>query len=63
MAEEVTVIIDDDGIRVETAGFVGKACKDVTRALAEALGTVTDSVDKPELYHSHLPNNIINRQD
>ena len=49
--QTITVTISPDAsVRVETTGFVGKACKDATAALESALGVVSSDASKPE-YH------------
>ena len=43
--------IDLDGnTNIEAQGFNGKGCKDSTKAIEQALGTVTNVKQKPEFY-------------
>jgi len=46
---EVTVF-PDGSTKVETKGFVGKACQDATRQLEQAMGNTTGEKKKPEFY-------------
>ena len=47
MAETITIDIDSDGnIRVEGHDFVGSLCKDLTREIEAALGTVVKETKK-----------------
>jgi hypothetical protein len=56
----VTISPDGTSVKVEAEGYVGESCKDATQLLIEALGTMTDDQDKPELYHSWLPGSVAN---
>jgi hypothetical protein len=53
MEEQVIVTIFKDGrVKVEVNGVVGGACKDITKAITDALsGNIVSSVDKPEMYY------------
>lgn len=49
--KEIIVEIGPKGeVKIEAVGFVGNECKAITAALEEALGTVTDTVEKPEFH-------------
>jgi uncharacterized protein YuzE len=51
MAQEIFIDIDEQGnVKIEAAGFEGTACKDMTKAIEDALGEVTSVKKKPE-YH------------
>lgn len=39
---------DEDNVILEVVGAKGKACKDMTREIEKALGSVKESVNKPE---------------
>lgn len=39
--EVLVTVAQDGGVQIETSGFSGSGCKDVTKALEKALGTVT----------------------
>lgn len=46
----IRVTIDKQAkIKVDAEGFTGTSCKNATKVL-EDLGTVTETVDKPDLY-------------
>ena len=51
MKRTIEIVVSPTGeIRIEAVGFVGSSCKEATKALEEALGTMTASQTKPE-YH------------
>lgn len=51
MGEQIIIVVSPDGTtKVETKGFQGSTCKDATKALEQALGTVESETLKPE-YH------------
>jgi hypothetical protein len=51
MKRSLEIIVSPTGeIQIEAVGFVGSACKEATKALEEALGTLKSSQTKPE-YH------------
>jgi hypothetical protein len=54
MAEMVTIVVSKDGktVQVEAHGFTGGECKDVTRGIEQALGTVTSEEHKPEFHEA-----------
>jgi hypothetical protein len=39
--KEITITFENGSSKIETKGFRGGECKDATKALKEALGTVT----------------------
>ena len=50
----IEVIVDTKGgVSMETKGFAGSGCREVTKALERALGMVTSDRDTPEI---HLAN-------
>jgi len=51
-AREVIVTISPDGekVEVDAIGFVGGACKDFTKNIISALGTVQEEKKKPEFF-------------
>jgi hypothetical protein len=49
--KKIEVVITPSGeVTVETSGFKGKACQDVTAQLNRALGSVVSETKKPEFY-------------
>lgn len=47
----IIITVDPAGnTKIETAGFKGKACKDVTAVFEKGMGTVTKTTNKPEMY-------------
>jgi hypothetical protein len=54
MAEMVTIVVSKDGktVQVEAHGFTGGECKDLTRGIEAALGTVTSEETKPEFHEA-----------
>jgi len=49
--ERITVEITKEGtVTVSTSGFKGNACRDVTRAMEEALGRIKSDENTPEFY-------------
>lgn len=61
--EEIKVVIDADAnVTVSVAGVKGKSCKDLTRQLEAALGTVTKDELTREAYEQPARNQIINRR-
>jgi len=49
----ITIEIDAEGnVKVEAHGYKGTGCKDATKAIEAALGTVTEDKDKAELYQN-----------
>ncbi len=60
MKRTIEIIVSPTGeIHIEGVGFIGASCKEATRALEEALGTVERSLTKPEYYQQ---NQRINQQ-
>lgn len=54
----VTITIDEEGDqKVETAGYQGKGCQAVLDVFARAVGTVTETVHKPEFTKPALNTN------
>lgn len=50
--KEVIVTISPDGtITIDINGMKGPACRDITKALSDALGIQVFAQDKPEMYH------------
>lgn len=50
---QIKIHIDAEGqITVDTAGYKGASCREATRAIEEALGTVNNETMKPEYYMS-----------
>lgn len=45
---EIKVIIENGTAKVETTGFVGKACQDATAELEKAMGLTTSDTKTPE---------------
>lgn len=39
-------------VKIDVNGVTGTACKDLTKAIEGALGTVAEVEDKPELYQT-----------
>lgn len=54
MSKTITVVIENGSAKIETDGFVGKACADATAALEQAMGVVTDEVKKPEFHQREV---------
>jgi len=49
----IDMVIEKDGtFTITTSGYDGSACKDATKALEAALGTVTEDTATPEMYHT-----------
>ena len=60
--KQIIVTIDLDGnATVEAVGFNGKGCKDATKAIEEAVGTVTNVKQKPEFYRQEVQTDVRNR--
>jgi len=60
--KQIIVTIDLDGnAKVEAVGFNGKGCKDATKAIEEAVGTVTNVKQKPEFYRQEVQTDVRNR--
>lgn len=38
-------------ITVDANGFEGVSCRDATKVLLNALGTVVEEIEKPEMFH------------
>lgn len=53
MEERVIVTIKKDGtVKIEVNGVQGASCKDITKAITDALaGNIVQSQDKPEMYY------------
>ncbi len=51
---EVIVTISPDGgkVEVDAIGFVGSACKDFTKNIISALGTVQEEKKKPAFFET-----------
>ena len=52
MAREIVFTIGGGKVELEVNGCTGEACKEHSRSYEQALGTVTKSEDKPEMYES-----------
>lgn len=57
MTKRIKIVIPRKGIstnsaqvKVEAEGFNGVGCKAVTEAFQKAIGSVVETVDKPEMY-------------
>lgn len=56
--KEIKVHIAKDGaVKIETSGFTGEACKDATKALEKALGTVDNRKYTDEYYTQNTATN------
>lgn len=54
----ITLIVDNKGgIKISVDGVKGQACKDVTKSLEKALGTVQDDQKTSEFYQQPQANN------
>lgn len=51
---EITVTIQKGKAVIETRGFVGTACKDATKDLERAMGTVTSDTPTPEMHNREV---------
>ncbi len=50
--KKIKVVVDKEGrTEISTSGFSGTACKDVTKNLEKALGTVTKDTNTQEFYN------------
>jgi len=55
--QQITIRIKKNGsTTVETEGFQGGECKEITKELLEQLGNVTDEKLKAEFYETPLTN-------
>ena len=52
MKKIIVTIAPDGSTKVETKGYVGKACQDATRQIEQALGAVVSDTKKPEFYQT-----------
>lgn len=50
----ITVTIEGGKAKVETAGFVGKACENATADLERAMGTTTTNTHTPEWHQKEV---------
>lgn len=49
--EEIIIDVAPDGTtKITTKGFKGKSCKEATKAIEEALGTVVNDIPTPEMH-------------
>jgi hypothetical protein len=53
MHPTINVVIDEDGATtVSVEGCAGPACKDLTRAIEQALGTLTEDTHTPDFHRA-----------
>lgn len=53
--DKVTITIAPDGTpKIEVNGVKGKACKDITKTVERALGSVVSDKETPEMYEKEL---------
>lgn len=51
MQKTIEIVIDPTGAaRLQTKGFAGTACRDASRLLEQALGTVSSDTPTAEMY-------------
>ena len=52
--KSVKLTVGKDGsVKIETSGFTGGTCKEVTEQLKKGLGVVTQETEKPEFYEQN----------
>ena len=53
MQKTIEIVIDPTGVaRLQTKGFAGPACRDASRLLEQALGTVGSDTPTVEMYQA-----------
>ena len=53
MQQTIEIVIDTTGAaRLQTKGFAGPACRDASRVLEQALGTVSSDTPTAEMYQA-----------
>ena len=53
MQKTIEIVIDPTGAaRLQTKGFAGPACRDASRLLEQALGTVSSDTPTAEMYQA-----------
>ncbi len=58
MKRTIEITVSPTGeIRIEAVGFVGSSCKEATKALEEALGTLELFQTKPEYHQANRRTN------
>ena len=51
MNQTIEIIVDPSGAaRLQTRGFAGPGCREASRLLEQALGTVSSDAPTPEMY-------------
>lgn len=50
MEEIIITVAPDGGVNITTKGFKGSSCKEATKELEKALGTVTKDTPTPEMH-------------
>ncbi|HZV35102.1 MAG TPA: DUF2997 domain-containing protein [Verrucomicrobiae bacterium] len=51
MSKQINITVEADGsVQIETTGFKGKSCQDITKSFEQALGVVKGNTFKPEFY-------------
>ena len=54
---ELEIIVDKTGkVTIETIGFVGSSCEDVSKQIAKALGEVSNVEHKSEYFEQEVIN-------
>jgi hypothetical protein len=57
--QTITITVSPDGTpKIEVNGVKGQSCKDVTKAVEKALGTVSTDKDTPEMYERPQQNHV-----
>ena len=59
---KITVRIHKGSVMVQPEGFKGETCKDATKLLEKALGTITSDVATQEMYESPQQEHITEGQ-
>lgn len=60
--QTVTIDIDADGTpTIKVNGVPGKSCKDITKTVERALGTVTSDKSTPEMYQPEKAQRHVNQ--
>lgn len=56
--KELKITVSPEGaVQIETSGFTGTACKDFTKSLEAAIGTVTSDTPTPEAFQREESHN------
>lgn len=51
MTKQINITIGEDGsVEIESSGFKGKSCAEVTKVFEQALGSTKERKFKPEYY-------------